>query len=486
MATFSQLSFRPSRIRNFYQKILTSRLYRRGVEFIRQKPFTSFLTSLALLLAILIFGSVISKSEQKEITEEMPTKVVKIHTVGKTPTVTLQAQVEKNGIVNIVAQTSGIVQAIHLREGDSVKKGQSIVSLSTNYQGENALALQLQLASAQLKNSNETYTLQKDIISKQKDIATASAENAEQLRKISETSLAETRDLLTVNENLLTAVKEQINFLEQTNPTSPDLQSLRSQQVQLQASVNQLRSSLRSLEYQTDGSKPPTLLVNTQKEITLKQLEIQEKALDLNQAVSKIQYSLALVQESIMRPAAPFPGKVERIYVIKGQSVNPGTLIATIASANITSTVVLRAQKPIAQSISRVEPSTLYVGSETISLTPSYVSTVATDGQLYSIIYTLPDSIGRLTTKGEYIPVEVPVGYADTNDNIPYVPIDAVYESEDEASVFIVENMKAVKRRVTVGDVYGEYVQILSGLRLGDKVILNRNVIAGDKVKIEI
>lgn len=469
--------------RNPSPKITHSKRYKRLTTFIQRKPFTSFFISLGVLLLVLILGSVITNLNKKEIKTTIPTKAVATYTIGKTPIVALQAQVKKNGVVKIVAQGSGIVQTVHVTEGDTLKQGQWLVSLSTNYQGGSAPALQAQLAGAQAKNVNDTYNLQKDIIGKQHDLATASAENTEQLRQISHKALDDTNGLLVLNQILLNSINSQIATLEQTEPTNSQLPALKSQQAQLQSGVNQLANAGRSLDYQTNTNNPPALLTNTQKDITLKQLDLQEKALDLNKQVSNIQYNLALVQEATMHPSAPFAGTVQRVNVQKGQNVSSGDVIATIASSDITSTAILRVPEQIAENISRVEPSIVHLKNKTINLTPTYVSTVATDGQLYSIIYTFPEGVSSLTD-GEYLKVEVPVGYATTNGINPYIPIDSVYESQNEATVYILKDNKALARQITVGDVYGEYVSVTQGLHDGDQIILDRNVVAGDTVQV--
>ncbi len=471
-------------VRDSLQNLRHSRRYRRSVTFIQWKPFTSFFITLGILLLVLILGSVISNLSKKEVKTTTPVKTVSVYTIGKAPTVPLQAQVEKNGIVKIVAQAPGIVQTVHVHEGDTITKGQSIVSLSSNYQGGNAPALQAQLAGAQVRNVRDTYKLQKGIINDQRDIATASAENTEQLRQISQKSLTDTRGLLGMNRSLLDSLNTQISQIEQANPNDPTLPALKGQQAQLQAGVNQLQSAVNSLDYQTNTSNPPTLLASKQKDITLKQLDVQEKALDLSKQVSSIQYSLALVQEGTMHPAAPFAGTIQRINVHEGDNVNPGTVIATIASSSVTSTAVLRVPQQIADTISRVEPTIFYIHDKKISMTPSYVSTVATDGQLYSIIYTFPDGISGVTD-GEYLKADVPIGYAETNGVDPYVPIDSVYESQSDSTVFVLKNNSAVARKVTIGEVYGDYVSVLEGLHDGDQIILNRNIVAGDKVAVK-
>ena len=89
-----------------------------------------------------------------------------------------------------------------------------------------------------------------------------------------------------------------------------------------------------------------------------------------------------------------------------------------------------------------------------------------------------------LTDKG-YIDVELPIGYPDTSATIPFVPIESVYQSRDEAYVYVNEKGIAKTRKVTLGEVYGSYVQVNGGLKTGDSVIVNRNIINGDHVSTQ-
>ena len=468
--------------RDQLHKLIQSKQYKRGVKLIQKKPFTSFFITLGIFLFILILGSVISSFQKKESQKVASIKSVKTYTIGKIPTVTLQAQVKENGLVQIIAQTAGIVDTIHVSEGDSVKDGQWLISLATNYQGGNAQALQAQLAGAVLKNNKESYDTQKEIIAKQKDVTTTSSDNTEQLRQISIKSLQDTRNLISLNQEALDSLVGQIDTVKTSNPNDPLLTGLLAQKLQLQSGLDQLQAAERSYDYQTNDTKPPTTISNTQKDIALKQLDLQEKALDLNKKVSGIQYNLALVQEGIMHPSAPFAGTVARIHVQIGQSVSSGDVVATIVSSDVNTSAILRAPAQIAHSISRVEPSIFTIKNKTYSIVPSYVSTVATDGQLYSIIYNFPDD-STIGTDGEYIPVVVPVGYTQTTSITPFIPIDSVYESQNDSTLYLMKNNKALARKVTLGDVYGEYVEVTQGLYDNDIVILDRNVVAGDSVK---
>lgn len=473
--------FRNIRLQNRIQR---NKQYIRAKSFFAKRPFTSFFAALLVLLLLIIAGNVFANLGREETQEETPTKPVQTFSIGETPKVTLQAQAEQNGVIQIVAQSPGIIREINVKEGETVAAGKQLVSLSTNYQGGNAPALQAQLAGAQLKNVNDTYQLQKDLIGKQREVAEKTSENTEDLRKISENSVGETRGLLDLSEGILRTLNNQLTTLEQSGATEAATLQARQLKAQAEGGVVQLRGTLRNLEYQTNKDEPVNQLSNLQKDIALKQLEIQEKALELNREVSGIQYNLALVQASLMTPAAPFAAKVERINVGIGDSVVPGTVIATISCLQPSASFTVFAPRDIAANISRVEPSVFDIDGKRISIVPSYVSTVATDGQLYSIIYNVPEGETVNITNSSFLPVEIPVGYADSSSATPFIPVDSVYQSQNSTYIYVVKNNVTEARLVELGNVYGSYVEVTKGISRGDQIILNRNIVAGDKVRI--
>lgn len=453
--------------------------------FVDKKPFTSFFIALGVLLLLIVVGNFISNLSKKEAKEQVLVKEVKIYSIGTSPKVSLQGQVEKSGVYKIIAQTSGIVQRVNYKEGDRVSKGQSLVSLSTNYQGGNIPGLQASLAQKQYKNILDTYDTQKSIIEDQKNIASYSAQSADRLRDISRQGLDETNSLIDLNNDILDTLNNQLSTLQSTNVGgSNDAQILQTQQLiaQLRSGLAQLNASSRSLALQAGGDNPPARIADIQKNMSIKQLDIQLKALDLNREMSRIQAAIAGISASFMNPTSPAVGTIERIYVKVGESVNPGTVLALISGDTKGQAVVVRVPYEIASRISMTEESTIHFSGKTVKAVPTYVSGEATDGQLYSVIYSVDPEDG-VSTDDSYITIDIPVGYPDTLSSIPFIPLDAVYQTQDEGYVLIVKNGKAEEKKVTLGSVYGRFVQIISGLSKNDQVILNRNVIAGDNVK---
>jgi multidrug efflux pump subunit AcrA (membrane-fusion protein) len=462
------------------------KVYREAVTIIDRRPILSFFSLLSLLFALIIISDILRRPAPV-VKKPVSAKAVQVYNIGQAPKVTLQGQVEKSGVIQITSLVGGVVQNIYVTEGSQVNRGSWLLSLSSNYQGGNAATLSRQLAEAQNKNIEDSYPLQKELIGKQRDLANSVQDNASQLRDIASQSVDDTNNLISLNNDIISSLDSNINNLEASSSANADLiLSIKELKSQFLSANLQLNNALRNTQYQADDNKPPAEMARLQKDITLSQLDIQEKALDLGREVSKLQLQLAQVNEATMFPSAPFSATVERIFVRVGQAVGPGTPLFTLsAKVDPPLTVNVYTTKDITDRISRIEPCIVNIGNKSLSLYPSYVSREAVQGNLYSIIFDLPqEDYPNVTDKG-YVSVQVPVGYANTSAVMPYVPLDAIFQTQEDSFVYVVDNDVAKTRHITLGNVYGQFVQLTSGINAGDLIILDRSVVDGEKVKAE-
>ena len=72
------------------------------------------------------------------------------------------------------------------------------------------------------------------------------------------------------------------------------------------------------------------------------------------------------------------------------------------------------------------------------------------DGNLYQIIFNLPDYLQGNLTDGEFITVELPIGADTTSGAFPFVPLDSVFQTQDSAYLYVVDEDKAASRTVTL------------------------------------
>lgn len=465
-------------------KLKAKNLVKKAGQIIDRRPLTSFFVVLVILFALIVVGSFLRKPQPEAVTATIEKDVV-TYSVGSAPTVKVQAQIEKSGVIKIVATTPGIVSYVNVTEGQEVTKGTTLVGLASNYQGGSAASVQREIAYATNKNAKDTYDIQKDLIKRQRELADKSDANTDQLRDITSKSIDETKSLLNLNQEIVGTLNVTLADLVTTNVGGAnDAQILQTKQIisQYQSAVNQLQSGVRSTEFQAAGDKPPADLSNMSKDLTQKQLDLQEKALTLSLEVSGLQLKLAQIMESSMYPVSPFDGVVERVYVTPGESVNPGTPLALIHGAQKLKAVA-RVPREIAQKISQVDVATLTIDGKSYKTVSSYISTEATDGSLYSVIFDVPTDFQNNLSNNEYITVELPVGYASTSTAVPFIPIDAIYQSTEASYIFVINNGKATNKKIVLGPIVGQYAQVESGLSNGDEIIITRTVVNGDSVR---
>lgn len=479
-------------------------LYKKVTAFVDRRPLVTFFILLALLLALIALGNFLRQPNKEKKDTGAAVKTVDVYRIGSSPKVSLQAQVEKSGVITITALSGGVVQKINYEPGDHVVRGNVLVNLSTNYQGGNVFSAQREIAALQHENAKETLPLQKDLINKQREAANKSDENSDRLREISAKTISDTNAIISLNDDILTRLNEQLKELESHNPPVPTgaaptppstpedglndnaIIGVKGQQSQLMGANVELRNAVRNTEYSSGNDNPPARLSELTKEIALKQLEIQEKALDLNNELSRLSLQMAYITEALMYPSSPFSGTVQKVFVKFGEAVSPGTPLMVLSQDIEDDPIVAIAYAPreIAQKVSYGEPSILHIDNFKYEVYPSYITQDAVQGSLYAIYFPLPDNFSRFLTEKGYIRVDLPIGGFDTSATIPFIPIDVVYQTQEEAYIFVARQGQVESRTVKLGNIYGRFVQIESGLKDGDVVILDRNVIAGESVKI--
>jgi multidrug efflux pump subunit AcrA (membrane-fusion protein) len=452
-----------------------------------RRPFLSFIVLLILLTAAIVAGNYLRKPVEDTTQKETTPKEVTLYTFDENPSIVVSAQVDKSGVTKIVAQSGGIISDILVKEGSKVGKGQTLLRLSSNYSGGNASSIQRQIAETNYQNAVDTYDKQKDVIAKQRDIAEKGNTQASELREITRMSADDTRALVNENQSTLDNLNNQITQLTAKNTDGSNdaaiAQATQSRNT-LEGALAQLKAGLRTADYQGNNEKAPAEIANTQKELTLRQLELQEKGLDVSKNIANLNLKLAQISESAMAPASPFSGVVERIYVIKGQNVAPGTVLLQVTGTVKSATAVALVSKDIAHQVSKLDASKMTYGSDTKEVTPTYVSTEATDGSLYSVSYIVPTDLLSKLTDNDSVSIRIPLV---TNENNLYVPIDALYQSGNTSYLFVATEkdgkLVATEKEIKLGSINGSYSEVIDGLSKGDKIIVNRNVVSGDVIQ---
>jgi len=481
---------RLQKLRVFWDKTKTktSDTKDRVVAFADKRPLPAFFALLGIFLLLIVAGNFIRTPKATPEAAAQQPIAVDVFSVGASPKVQLSAKVEKTGVITISAQSGGIVQAVNVFPGQRVTRGTNLASLSTNYQGGSIPGATRGIAQANYKFVTDNFDLQKDMINKRRDIATRSAEQSEELRLIADQSLGGTREIIRLNEEILVSVDANLAYLVSSGADEATILEAKSTKASVLSGLASLRTAVHNTELAASTDKPPAQLAALSKELTLKQLDIEEKSLELSREIARLNLLVAQVSESFLYPVTPVSGIVERVHVSYGQSVKAGDPIATITGDTGKLRLVALVGSDMAKQVSRISPSIIHLGTRTVELSPQYISTEPTDGSLHAITWILPETYEAAVTNASFVAVDVAISGPATSAAIPFVPLDAVFQTQSGAYVFVAsasgDKKQAVNKPVTLGEVVGSYVRITEGLTDGDQIIVNRNVIAGDPVEL--
>ena len=470
-----------------FQKFLASR-GKKVTAYVDRNPNKSFYIAIAILVLLIVVSNIVGAPKVATKKDAAQVKSVQLYSVGSAPRMNVLAKIEKSGVITISAQTPGIVSYINATLGQVVGRGQNVLGLSSNYQGGNTASLSRQLAQTQYQNALDTQQIQKDIIGSQRELAQKADTNADQMRQITYQSITATQDLVNLNSEIVAGIDSSIAYLVSTNVGGAnDAMILSTKQLKSQflAGLSGAKQGLALAQLTSPDGTTAAILSDLGRDTATRSLDLQEKMIALSLEISRIQLSIAQVVEGMMFPVSPFAGTVERIFVHVGEAVNPGTPLVEISGDATTKPTIAVAyvSADIARSVSKLEESTIRINSTTsFTAKPMYVSTQAVSGSLYAVYFAIPAEHASATTNNGYVTVELPIGYMNTSAAVPYIPIDSVYQTKDASYVYVERNGKAESLTLELGNVYGSFVEVKKGLSANDKVIVNRNVIAGDKV----
>ncbi len=215
---------------------------------------------------------------------------------------------------------------------------------------------------------------------------------------------------------------------------------------------------------------------------------------ELDRARAKAEASQATLDEAKAELdraviTAPLDGVVNRIPVEVGEYV-----LSVLTGTEVAEIVVIDTVKVVVDVPSRDVPY-LKVGSpQQILLNPegtavtgqiTYVGALADESTRTTPVEITVDNRDRTFHSGQIVLVRM-----KRRDlaNVILIPLEAVIPLEDGKEVYVVEDGKAVSRRVTLGILTGRDVQITSGLAAGDQLIVGggqRYVAPGQPVRVE-
>lgn len=335
--------------------------------------------------------------EQEIVTVSAPVSAVSVQQVPRLHS--FAGTVRSSAISSIAARIAGDVVAVHVREGDRVKKGQLLLEIDArdaNSQVALARAGQGQAAEA--------------IDSANAGIASAQAQAA----------FAEA------------TFKRFAALRERGSVSVQEYEHARAQHLSAAAELDRALQTRQQLLAQRDAA-----------------------------GASAAQ---AATMSSYTRVRAPFDGVISARLIDPGSQAAPGTPLLTIDSASsyrVEATVDETAAVAVSDEVI-VEIGNASIRGRVAHVVPSL------DPRTRTSLITIDLPAGTAWRSGSYARVQVRSGDAQAI----MIPASAVVRRGQVTGVFVVEGEgKALLRLVTLGETSGDRVEVLSGLRSGERIV---------------
>ena len=395
----------------------------RFIATIKKFALVIFVVALIVLLGMIAWSRSLTPEEKDdgEILEKVT--FVELYQPGQSY-LTTQAKVTDEGVITVVAQNSGVVQRVNISEGQKVRRGQQLASLSSNYQGANASALQLELAEKNWLMTHANFWDQEKI----DDI------NHE------------------LNSNTAWVTRWE------TNPS-------------------------RTMMGNGDAYTSYTGLQN-QELLTLSETMTQRgQQLSLDQAENN--YFAAQIAASLMYPATPVAGSVEKVYVKVGDIISAGSPVAIIKSDKADVKLELSVPEHVIRNLSLTAPAWFSINGSRFDVNLDFIPTTPTTGNSYFLTMTLDPEVAANVANGTYVDINLPLDTTQVDRLL--LPLNAIYQTQDTAYAYVVaiddHNQPIAKQKaVSLGPVIGTLVTVESGLETQDRIILNNNLLDGERI----
>lgn len=194
----------------------------------------------------------------------------------------------------------------------------------------------------------------------------------------------------------------------------------------------------------------------------------QARARSAAAAVTSAGASVAQAKESLgyTNISAPYDGIVTKRHVELGETVAPGTPLLSGFGLNLlrVETEIPQRYQGKVQSIDQFD----VVSADGIEIAPTHFNLFSyadPQSHTFKIRLSLPESIESLAP-GMWVKTAFRYGVKQTL----VIPESAVVRRGELSSVYRIDNQAQVLNPVRLGQVYGEYVEVLSGLEEGDVI----------------
>lgn len=187
---------------------------------------------------------------------------------------------------------------------------------------------------------------------------------------------------------------------------------------------------------------------------------------------AKIAVDQAKRQLELTRIVAPFDGYIYAKSVEKGGFVGVGTAMLSIADISQLKAAMNVAENDVykLKNGQKLEITAQVYPGVTFSGTVSFISEKADKWHNYSVEALIDNQKAHPLRSGTFVNASFNFG---SSEPVLVIPRKALQGSLKDASVFVVEGNTARFRKITIGQDYGEYLEVLSGLKENEEIVVS-------------
>jgi HlyD family secretion protein len=417
----------------------------------------------------------------------VPVEVAKAETGAIAQVLEFTGNLQPQRSVTLVPRVGGQIDSVQVKVGDAVKAGAPIAVIESD-----AYELQLQQAKLGLEMARLTMAKAKQGTRPEQlraaraaaDIAHAALKDAknpgESTRTIAAANLAQAEAAV----RLAQYQYDKISWAGQAGMTAEGLQLQQATTAYQQAKAaydlqtNPPDAALAALEGQVVQADLNLALA----EKPVEQVDFDLAELGIRQAEAAVQQAQLQVDYATIR--APFDGVVAELYIYPGSMGGPSVPVASVISAELEVPVNV-GEAQIGQ-VSPGQNAALALAAFPGQSFPALVTSVApaadSNTHTFVVVVTPADPKGLLRS-GMYADVSI---LAQERTGALLVPRVAVTELDGQKAVYVVVDGRAEPRAVTTGLTDADRVEILSGVSVGEQVVIagQTNLTPGAPVKV--
>lgn len=429
------------------------------------------------------------ETEVQKIEEEpaVPVEVATIETGDMNLIFSYSGSMQPQDEIEIVPGASGRVEEVLVQVGDEVKAGDPLAIIE-----DDTYLAQIKQAEAALTSARLNLA-KMELGSRPEEIAAAHAAvelaraSLNDVANISDDERTQAAANLARAEAALRKAQSEYDKIAWAGDVGSTPQALA-----LQEATIAYESALSSYNVQTnpsDSQLAPLQAQLAQAELQLaltvqpyRQIDFEAARAGIQQAEAAIDLAKLQLQETTI--VAPFDGVISELDIAQGSRVGPQGSVASLISSELEA--VFEVPENLISQIEVGQSASLQVTTYPNQDFPGVVTSVAPTANPSTRAFTVkvtPVKGGELLRGGMFASVSI---LAQEHNNTLLAPRTAIID-EDQPVAFVVSDDNTVEQRsVTTGLFDNNRIEILSGLKAGDTVVIagQPNLVDGAKVEV--